>query len=286
MVLHTSERYTLRRGQLVQLSSPSKSIWEGTAQHREKCCRESPTRHRCPCDERMHLFSPSGATQESDFTLFLISSALELTLGGDVTMGEIGGCGQLPIGCRDEVIRSTGLNFLSASDLKALDCIYVISNKEKINIAENILSWLLGEIKLFLNVTCQISSFKKLNSFSSVQFNSVTSDSLWPHESHHTRPLCPLPSLRVHSNSCASTWWCHPAISSSVVPFSSCPQSLPASESVPISQLFAWGGQSTGVSALTSFLPKNTQDWSPFECTGWATRLAVKTKKASLKKQR
>ena len=74
---------------------------------------------------------------------------------------------------------------------------------------------------------------------------------------------------RSHSDSCPSSRWHHPTISSSVVPFSSCPQSLPTSESFPMSQLFSWGGQSTGVSALVSFLPKNTQDWSPLEWTGW-----------------
>ena len=95
------------------------------------------------------------------------------------------------------------------------------------------------------------------------------SDSLQPHELQHSRPPCPSPTPRVHSNSRPSSRWCHPAISSSVVPFSSCPQSLPASESFPMSQLFTWGGQSTGVSALASFLPKNTQDWSPLEWTGW-----------------
>ena len=105
---------------------------------------------------------------------------------------------------------------------------------------------------------------------SSVQFShSVMSDSLRPHELQHARLPCPSPSPRLHSNSCPSSRWCHPAISSSVVPFSSCPQSLSASESFPVSQLFAWGGQSTGVSALASFLPKNTQDWSPLEWTGW-----------------
>ena len=104
----------------------------------------------------------------------------------------------------------------------------------------------------------------KCSSVSSVQFSlSVMSDSLQPHESQHTRPPCPSPPPGVHSNSHPSSWWCHPAISSSVVPFSSCSQSLPASESFPMSQLFAWGGQSTGVSALASFLPKNTQGWSP-----------------------
>ena len=106
--------------------------------------------------------------------------------------------------------------------------------------------------------------------FSSVHFSrSVMSNSLWPHESQHARPPCPSPTPRVHSNSCPSSQWCHPAISSSVIPFSSCPQSLPASESFPMSQLFTWCGQSTGVSALASILPKNTQDWSPLEWTGW-----------------
>ena len=106
--------------------------------------------------------------------------------------------------------------------------------------------------------------------FTSVQFHHlVVSDSLRPHESQHARPPCPSPTPRVHSNSCPSSRWRHPAISSSVVPFSSCPQSLPASESFPMSQLFIWGGQSIGVSALASALPKNTQDWSPLEWTGW-----------------
>ena len=92
---------------------------------------------------------------------------------------------------------------------------------------------------------------------------------LRPHESQHTRPPCPSPTPRVHSDSCPSSRWCHPAISSSVVPFSSCPQSLPASESFAMSQLFAWGGQSTGVSASASVLPTNTQDWSPLGWTCW-----------------
>ena len=95
------------------------------------------------------------------------------------------------------------------------------------------------------------------------------SDSLPPHKSQHTRPPCPSPTPRVYPNPCQSSQWCHPAISSSVVPFSSCPQSLPASRSFPMSQLFAWGGQSIGVSASTSVLPVNTQDWSPLGWTGW-----------------
>ena len=97
---------------------------------------------------------------------------------------------------------------------------------------------------------------------------SVMSDSLRPHESQQARPPCPSPTSRVHSNSCRLSRWCHPAISSFVIAFSSCPQCLPASESFPMSQLFTWGGQSTGASALASFLPKNTQDWS-LEWTGW-----------------
>ena len=95
--------------------------------------------------------------------------------------------------------------------------------------------------------------------FSSVQFSqSVVSDSLRPHESQHSRPPCPSPSPGVHSDSHPLSQWCHPTISSSVIPFSSCPQSLPASDSFPMSQLFTWGGQSTGASALASFLPKKS----------------------------
>ena len=106
--------------------------------------------------------------------------------------------------------------------------------------------------------------------FSSVQFSrSVVSDSLQHHESQHAKPPCPSPTPGVHSDSRPSSQWCHPAISSSVVPFFFCPQSLPASESFPMSQLFAWGGQRTGVSASTSFLPKNTQGLSPLEWTDW-----------------
>ena len=99
--------------------------------------------------------------------------------------------------------------------------------------------------------------------------HSVMSDSLRPHESQHARSPCPSPTPGVHWDSRPSSQWCHPAISSSVILFSSCAQSLPASESFPMSQLFAWGGQSTGVSALASVLPKKSQSWSPSEWTGW-----------------
>ena len=112
--------------------------------------------------------------------------------------------------------------------------------------------------------------FYFLHFFSSVQFShSVVSDSLWAHELQHTRPPCPSSNPGVYPNSCPSSWWCHPAISSSIVPFFSCPQSLPSSESFPVSQVFAWGGQSIGVSASVSVLPMNTQDWSPLGWTGW-----------------
>ena len=105
---------------------------------------------------------------------------------------------------------------------------------------------------------------------SSVQFShSVVSDSLRLHEPQYARPPCPSPTPGVHPNPCPLSQWCHPAISSSVILFSSCLQSFPASGSFQMSQLFASGGQSIGVSASTSVLPTNTQDWSPLEWTGW-----------------
>ena len=120
--------------------------------------------------------------------------------------------------------------------------------------------------------------FELFLTFSSVQFSrSVVSDSLRPHELQHARPPCPSPIPGVYSNSCPSSRWCLPAISSFVVPFSSCPQSLPASGSFPMSQLFAWGGQSTGVSASASVLPMNTQDWS----LGWISWISLQSKRIS-----
>ena len=139
----------------------------------------------------------------------------------------------------------------------------------------------LGEYQRSLKFICGISTFsiyfwininRVFSKQLSVQFSrSVVSDSLRPHESQHARSPCPSPTPRVHSDSHPSSQWCHPTISSSVVPFSSCPQSLPASESFLMSQLFTWGGQSTGVSALASFLPKKSQGWSPSEWTGWVS---------------
>ena len=128
--------------------------------------------------------------------------------------------------------------------------------------------------------------FRKFSSkllSSEVQFSHlVVSDSLPPHESQYARPPCPSPTPRVHSDSRPSSQWCHPAILSSVIPFSSCPQSLPASESFPVSQLVAWDGQSTGVSALASFLPKKSQGWSPSEWTGCPSSINIQSKKQGI----
>ena len=146
----------------------------------------------------------------------------------------------------------------------------------------SLFTYLIIFLSLCLSSTTPLNSFRKnvnegligekcekyVQFLSSVQFSrSVVSDSLRPHELQHARPPC-LSTTRVHPNSCPSSRWYHPAISSSVVPFS-CPQSLPASESFPMSQLFAWGSQSIGVSALASVLPMNTQDWTPLGWTGW-----------------
>ena len=117
-----------------------------------------------------------------------------------------------------------------------------------------------------------VSDHSRSTALPSVQFSSVAQlcpTLLRPHELQHARPPCPSPTPAVHSDSRPSSQWCHPAISSSVVLFSSCPQSLPASESFPMSQLFAWGDKNIGVSDLASLLSKNTQDWSPLEWTRW-----------------
>ena len=121
------------------------------------------------------------------------------------------------------------------------------------------------------------------SAFSSVQFSrSVVSDALRPRESQHARPPCPSRTPGVHSDSLPSSQWRHLAISSSVIPFSSCPQSLPASESFPMCQVFTWGGQSTRVSALASFPPKKSQGWSPSEWTGWISLHSKGTLKSLL----
>ena len=125
----------------------------------------------------------------------------------------------------------------------------------------SILGLLLFRKCLFLG-TVSVSLF-------SLQFSSVESGSLWPHGPQHARPLCPSPTPGVYSNLCPLSQWWHPVISSSVVPFSSWPQSFSASGSFPVSQLFSSGGSSIGVSASASVLPVNTQDWSPLGWTGW-----------------
>ena len=118
--------------------------------------------------------------------------------------------------------------------------------------------------------------------FSSVQFSlSVMPDSLRPRELQHARPPCPSPTAIVHPNPCPLTCWCHPTISSFAIPFSSCSQSFPASGSFQMSQLFASGGQSIGVSASTSVLPMNTQDWSPLGWTGWISLRAWDSQESS-----
>ena len=121
-----------------------------------------------------------------------------------------------------------------------------------------------------ISYTCIVPIFH----ISSVQF-SVVSDSFRPHESQHARHPCPPQTPGVNPNPCPMSQWCHPTISSSVVPFSSCPQSFPASGSLQMSQLFAWGGRSIGVSASASVLPMNTQDWSPL---GWISWISLQSK--------
>ena len=143
------------------------------------------------------------------------------------------------------------------------------------------LLFIFNKISLYIQNTlifwkCGLVSFSSLSPwhFSSVQFSlSVVSDSLWPHESQHAWPPCPSPAPGVYPNSCPLNQWCHPTISSSVVPFSSCPQSFPASGSFR----FASGGQSTRVSASASVLPMNTQDWFPLGWTGWISLQTIVT---------
>ena len=122
----------------------------------------------------------------------------------------------------------------------------------------------------YSNAILKFLELKRSLCFSSVQFSrSVVSDSLWPHEPQHARPSYPSPVSKVHPNPCPFSRWCHPTISSSVIPFFSSLQFFPASGSFPLSQFFTWGGQSIGVSAVAAFLPVNTQGWSPSEWIGW-----------------
>ena len=145
--------------------------------------------------------------------------------------------------------------------------------KMRANVICDVLSVLPGQKGVVQETLFQINTKSNSNnefSNESVQCSrSVMSDSLKPHELQHARPPCPSPTPEVYSNLCPSSRWCLLAISSSVVPFSSCPQSLPASRSFPMSQLFHWGGQSIGLSAAASVFPMNTQDWSPLGWTGW-----------------
>ena len=133
-------------------------------------------------------------------------------------------------------------------------------------------SWLFREVEL--RSLLHHIVLAKIRRTCSVQFShSVVSDSSRPHGLQHARPSCPSPTPRVYSNSCPLSRWCHPTSSSSVVPFSSHLQSFPTSGSFPMSQFFAWGGQSIGVSASASVLPMNIQDWFPLGWTGWISLL-------------
>ena len=138
------------------------------------------------------------------------------------------------------------------------------------NLQSSLIVTILSMHKSGIHVIVLAQCCRLIPYFSSIQFScSVMSDSLRPHGPQHARPPCPSPTTRVYPNPCPSSQWCLPAISSPVFPFSSCPQSFPGSGSFQMSQLFASGGQSTGVSASTSVLPMNTQDWSPLGWTGW-----------------
>ena len=142
--------------------------------------------------------------------------------------------------------------------------------------------WQMSKYHLFFTQTSVSRHLGCFHIFSSVHFNrSVMSDSLRPHELPHATPPCPSPTPRVHPNPCPLSQWCHPTISSSVVPFSSCPQSFPASGSFPMSQLFTSGGQSIGVSASASVLQMNTQDCFPLGWTGWISLQSKDSKESS-----
>ena len=162
---------------------------------------------------------------------------------------------------------SKNVSFVCQGDVKLNHCNYEEPQNTKFYLSTE---WNICIITYFLIESKKSSMIPHYYINQSVQFShSVMSDSLRPHESQHTRPPCPSPTPKVYSNSCLLSRWCHTAISSSVIPFSSCPQSIPASVSFQMSQLFASGGQSIGVSASASVLPMNTQDWSALGWTGW-----------------
>ena len=198
---------------------------------------------------------------------------------GRETLPELGHACLHPHFILPELWENTFVLFKSPSLWYFIMTAWANEYNDQLRFIPQVQDWL--HIKKSVNVLYHINRTKEENhmriSISSAQFShSVMFDSLRPHELQHARPPDPSPTPGVHSHSRPSSRWCHAAISSSVIPFSSsvipfssCPQSLPVSESFPMSQLFAWGGPSIGVSALASFLPKNTQDWSPLEWTGW-----------------
>ena len=159
------------------------------------------------------------------------------------------------------------ITFMAESEEELKSLMEVKEEREKVGLKISIQK---TRIMTFSPITSWQVDGETVRDYFSVQFSrSVVSDSLQPHVLQHTRLPCPSPTPRVHPDPCPSSRWCHPTISSSVIPFSSCPQSFPASGSLKMSQLFASGGQSIEVSASTSVLPMNTQDWSPLGWTGW-----------------
>ena len=149
-------------------------------------------------------------------------------------------------------------------------CLFLLFILSSIFQSYVLLPFLNFDVYIFIKGASHYNLEKSLFNSISVQFScSVMSNSLWPHGQQHTRPPCPSLTPRVYPNSCPLSQWCHPAISSSVIPFFFCPQSFSAMGSFEMSQLFTSGGQNIGVSASTSVLPVNTQDWSPLGWTGW-----------------